>query len=88
MRNVSSRVEIVRLPVGTGSQGALVAFLNGNPYFAQDGLGGSQILLSGDHAEVVLVLDWDDAEAPRRALASEAGEALVQGMEPLLNAPR
>lgn len=86
-------VEIVRLPVRAGGESALLSLLRGHPYFKLDGLTGVRILVSSEEAdepgetdrpEVVLVLDWADREAAKRALASEPGHSLLEGVEPLL----
>lgn len=80
-------VEIVRLPVAAGGADSLLAFLDGHPYFAQEELAASRVLVSEGGEEVILLIDWVDAEAPKRALSSPAGEALQDGLKSLLSGP-
>lgn len=80
-------VEIVRLPVAAGAEDEIRAFLDGHAYFAQAELVASRVLVAEDGREVLLVIDWVDADAPKRALASPAGKALLTGLESLLSGP-
>ncbi|MGP3968309.1 putative quinol monooxygenase [Streptomyces sp. 6N223] len=86
MAEVFHDVEIVRLRAAAGREDALLAFLDGHACFAQPEL-TARILAPKDGREVVLVIDWADAEAPKRALSSPAGEAFREGLKPLLSGP-
>jgi hypothetical protein len=80
-------VEIVRLPVAAGGLDDLLAFLDGNPYFARPELAAMRVLVTGDGTEVLLVLDWAGPGASEVALVSPEGVALVEGLGALLTGP-
>jgi hypothetical protein len=77
-------LEIVRLPVPEGTEGAVVAYLDGNPYFAQEGLVAHRLLVAEDAPEVTLLLDWTTRAAAGPALRSAVGQAFLEGLTPLL----
>lgn len=77
-------VEIVRLPISPDVDEAVLDLLRSHPYFAQRGLVDSRILVSEDRTEVVLVLDWADHRAQKRALESDHGRALLEGLGKLV----
>jgi hypothetical protein len=80
-------VEIVRLPVTSERLDTLVSFLEGHAYFAQPELASSRVLVAGQGSEVVLVLDWKEPGAAKRALTSPVGVTLVEGLGELLSGP-
>lgn len=68
-------------------ENALLSLLDGHAYFTQAELAATRILVAAGGREVVLVIDWVDAEAPKRALSSPQGEALLDDLQPLLSGP-
>ncbi|MDI9897431.1 hypothetical protein QM797_22155 [Rhodococcus sp. IEGM 1381] len=87
MASDSSRFELVRLLIRVDQLNALSDFLRGNPYFDQPEVVSSRVLHAVTGDEVVLVIEWADADASKRALSSSVGSAFVEGIGEFLTGP-
>lgn len=78
--------EIVRLPVGDDAD-ALLAFLKGHGFFAQDALLDHRFFRAEDETEVMVLITWRSREDMQATTDNEYSTRFREDLAPLLGGP-